>query len=133
MNTSRSTLAKLAALGAFAIAALTGAASASAGTNWSVDISAPGVVIGAGEPAPVYYEPAPVYSPPAPVYYQPPPVYYRPAPPVAYGPAPVYYEPRYREGGRRFYRGDWEHGRHWHRHDGRHERHEDRRGWGDRD
>lgn len=133
MHASRSMLARLAVVGTVAVAALAGAVSASAGTNWSVGIYAPGVAIGVAEPAPVYYEPAPVYARPAPVYYQPAPVYYRPAPPVAYAPAPVYYEPGYRGEGRRSYRADWEGGRRWDRRDWGHERREDRRGWGGRD
>ena len=131
MQAGRSVLVKLAAVGVLAVEALAGAASASAGTNWSVGIAVPGVVVGAGEPA-RYYEPAPVYAPPAPVYYQPAPVY-RAAPPVAYAPAPVYYEPGYRGEGRRFYRSEWNDGRRWDHRDWRHERREERRGWGDRD
>ena len=130
MHAGRSVLVKLAAVGVVAVAALTGAASASAGTNWSVGIAVPGVVVSGGESG--YYQPAPVYAPPAPVYYRPDPVY-RAAPPVAYAPAPVYYEPGYRGEGRRFYRSDWEGGRRSDRRDWRHERHEERRGWGDRD
>jgi hypothetical protein len=133
MHANRSMLIKLAAVGAVAVAALTGAASASAGTSWSIGISAPGVAIGVAEPSPVYYEPAPVYSRPAPVYYQPAAVYYRPAPPAAYAPAPVYYEPGFRGEARRFYRADWDGGRRWDRREWGHERREDRRGWGDRD
>ncbi len=131
MNASRSTLVKLAAVVTVAVGALAGAASASAGTRWSVGISAPGVVIGAGEPAPVYYGAAPVYSHPAPVYY-------RPAPPVVYASAPTYYGEGRRgygaewEGDRRWDRRDWNH-RDTDRHEWRHERGEERRGWGERD
>ena len=86
MTFSRSTL-KLVAAGFIAAGALSVAASANAGTSWSVGINVPGVVV--TEPAPVYYEPAPVYSRPAPTYYQPAPVYSTPA--------PVYYEPSWEE------------------------------------
>ncbi|MEJ8826372.1 hypothetical protein WKW80_30850 [Variovorax humicola] len=141
MHASHSVLVKLAAVGVVAVAALTGAAAASAGANWSVGISLPGVEVGVADPAPVYYQPAPVYSRPAPVYqpapaYRPAPVYYRPAPPVAYAPAPVYYEPRYRDEERRVYRAGWGGGRHWERRDWdrrEHEHREDRRAWNDRD
>src|SRR5688572_27582713 len=83
MTFSRAAL-KLGAAGFVAAAALFTAASANAGTNWSIGINLPGVVV--SEPAPVYYEPAPVYSRPAPTYYQ-------PAQPIYSVPAPVYYEP----------------------------------------
>ncbi len=85
---------KWAAAGALAVVALGSAAVANAnGVSWSVGVSAPGVVLGVGQPAPVYYAPAPAYYAPAPTYYAPPPVYYRPPPPVYYRPAPVYYGP----------------------------------------
>lgn len=102
-----------------ATAALLGAASAQAGTHWSIGVSLPaaGVVVSNGgyyapAPAPVYYEPAPVYYQPAPV------VRYAPAPryverDVYYAPAPrVVYAPSYRE--RRWEGRDdrWDHGRH---------------------
>lgn len=130
MHAGRLVLVKLAAVGVVAVAALTGAASASAGTNWSVGIAVPGVVVSGGESG--YYQPAPVYAP-TPVYYQQHPAY-RAAPPVAYAPTPVYYEPGYRGEERRFYRPDWDGGRRSDRRDWRHERHErheERRG--DRD
>lgn len=94
MNLQRSAFLKWATAGVIAAGALFAAASANAGTSWSVGINVPGVAVGVADPGPVYYEPAPVYSRPAPIYYQPapPPVYYRPPPPV-YRPAPVYYGP----------------------------------------
>ncbi|MEJ8852465.1 hypothetical protein WKW82_38000 [Variovorax rhizosphaerae] len=141
MHASRSVLVKLTAVGVVAVAALTGAASASAATNWSVGISLPGVEVGLADPAPVYYQPAPVYAHPAPVYqpapaYQPAPVYYRPAPPVVYAPAPVDYVPRYRDDERRGHRAGWGGDRHWERHGWDRREHayrEDRRGWNGRD
>ncbi|MGJ7583383.1 hypothetical protein ACSFA3_24800, partial [Variovorax sp. RHLX14] len=75
---------KLVAAGFVAAGALFIAASANAGTSWSIGVGVPGLVV--SEPAPVYYEPAPVYSRPAPTYYQ-------PAQPAYSVPAPVYYEP----------------------------------------
>jgi hypothetical protein len=72
-----------------ALGALFAVTSANAGTNWSVNVGIPGVVV--AEPAPVYVPPPPVYVQPAPVYVPPAPVYYRPPPPVYYRPAPVYY------------------------------------------
>jgi ABC-type Fe3+ transport system permease subunit len=53
--------------------------------SWSVGVSVPGVVVGAGNS---YYRPAPVYVQPAPVYVAPQPVYQSPV----YAPSPVYYE-----------------------------------------
>jgi hypothetical protein len=104
-------------IGSMALGAglLLASATASAGVNFSVGISAPlgggariGTVISTGHPgayvkrAPVY-RPAPVVYAPAPVVYAPPPVYgpppvYVPAPvvyspPVVYRPAPVVYRP----------------------------------------
>ncbi|WP_313078896.1 hypothetical protein [Pulveribacter sp.] len=69
------------------LALLVGAGTAQARSDvyWSVGVGVPGVVIGAGNAAPVYY------TPPAPVYYAPPPVVY--APPVYRAPRPVYYAP----------------------------------------
>ena len=80
--------------------------------NFSVGVSAPGVVVGVSNAYPVYtspvygYQPQPVYVQPPPVYYQPRPVY-RPRPvyvqaPVYVGPPPVYYRggPHYRHPGR---------------------------------
>jgi hypothetical protein len=95
-----------------ASAALLGAASAQAGTHWSIGISLPatGVVVSNGggyyaQPAPVYYEPAPVYRyAPAPRYVERD-VYYAPPPRVVYAPS-------YRE-------------RHW---DGRDDRWQSQRG-----
>ena len=129
MHAGRSALIRLAAVGVVAVAAITAAASASAGPNWSVGIAVPGVVVSGGDPG--YYQPAPAYAPPAPVYYQPEPVY-RAVPRGDYAPAPVYYERGYRGEGRRFYRSDFDGGRRRDHRDWRHERHEDRRG-GDRD
>ncbi|MDR6538962.1 hypothetical protein [Variovorax soli] len=118
MNLRRSVFLKWTAVTLAATGALFAAASANAGTSWSLGINVPGVAVGIADPGPVYYQPAPVYSQPAPVYYEPaPPAYYRPAPvytpaPVYYGPPAAYYEPP----GER-----WRH----HRHQGR--------DWGDRD
>jgi len=110
MNFPQSTL-KLVAAGFLAAGALFAAASANAGTSWSVGINVPGVVVSV--PAPVYYEPAPVYSRPAPTYYQPAPVYS--------APAPVYYEsgPSWEE--RRAQR--WEERREWRRRQWEREQH----------
>lgn len=119
MNFHRSAFLKRAAVGVAAAGALFAAASANAGTNWSVGINVPGVAVGIGEPAPVYYEPAPVYVRPAPVYEPPPPVYYRPAPAPVYRPAPVYYGPP-----AAYYDAPGERWRHRHHH---------RRDWDDRD
>ncbi|HQQ70923.1 MAG TPA: hypothetical protein PLL92_11515 [Alicycliphilus sp.] len=81
-----------------ALALLAGAGTAQARSDvyWSVGVGAPGVAVGVGNAAPVYYAPPPpvyyapppvVYAPPRPVYYAPPrPVYY--APPVVYAPPP---------------------------------------------
>lgn len=96
-----------------ATAALLGAASAQAGTHWSIGISLPatGVVVSNGG----YYAPAP-----APAYYEPAPVYYEPAPVVRYAPAPryvqrdVYYAPTPRVVYERRWEGRddrWNHGR----------------------
>lgn len=126
MTFPRSAL-KLAAAGFIAAGALFIAASANAGTSWSVGINVPGVVV--SEPAPVYYPPAPVYSRPAPIYYQPAPVYS--------APAPVYYEsgPSWEE--RRAQRWEerraqrWEERREWRRRQWEREQH--RRYYEDRD
>lgn len=99
-----------------ATAALLGAASAQAGTHWSIGISLPatGVVVANGggyyaEPAPVYYEPAPVrYYAPAPRYVERE-VYYAPAPRVVY--APSYRERRWEGRDDRWQQG-WDHDRH---------------------
>lgn len=83
-----------AALVAAALALAAGSAQARE-VNWSVGLSAPGVVVGVnqGYPYPVVVAPAPMYAPPprpryhapAPVYYQaPPPAYYYGPPPHAY-------------------------------------------------
>lgn len=71
---------------ALALLAGTGAAQARSDVYWSVGVGAPGVAVGVGNAAPMYY------APPPPVYYAPPPpVYY--APPVYRAPRPVYYAP----------------------------------------
>lgn len=114
MNLQRFAFLKWAAVGTAAAGALFAAASAHAGTNWSVGINVPGVAVGIADPGPVYYQPAPVYVQPAQVYTPPPPVYYRPAPvyqpaPVYYGPPPAYYGPpgeRWRH--RHHHRRDWD-------------------------
>lgn len=134
MTRSSSLWFKLVAVGSLAVAGVMASSLANAGTQWSVGINLPGVVVGEPSygPAPIYqpndYESAPVYSRPAPVaapvyydaqpmrvrppetvYYAPPaPVYNRPPPPRFYGPSPVDFEPGYRDGGR-FYREHREH------------------------
>lgn len=137
MTRSSSLWFKLVAVGSLAVAGVMASSLANAGTQWSVGINLPGVVVGEPSygPAPIYqpndYESAPVYSRPAPVaapvyydaqpvrvrppetvYYAPPaPVYNRPPPPRFYGPSPVDFEPGYRDGGR-FYREHREHSDH---------------------
>ena len=103
-----------------ATAALLGAASAQAGTQWSIGISLPatGVVVSNGSgyyaPAPVYYEPAPVVRyVPAPRYVERDVYYAPPAPRVVY--APVYHDHRW--DGRH---DRWDHGRHHGRRDHHH-------------
>ena len=132
----RSLLAALAAS-----AALLGAASAHAGTHWSVGINlpVPGIVVSNGgyyaqEPAPVYYVPAPEvrYSPAPVVRYAPVPRYAAPdpycepqrvdGPPVVYSESEVVYETPYRawrgdrddrwERRREVQRARWEQARH---------------------
>jgi hypothetical protein len=106
---------KLTAAGLVAAGTLFIAASANAGTSWSIGVNVPGVV---SEPAPGYYGAAPVYSRPAPTYYQ-------PAQPVYSVPAPVYYEPHSRWEERRAER--WEERRaerrEWRRRQWEHEQH----------
>ena len=137
MTRSSSMWFKVVAVGSLTVAGVMASSLANAGTQWSVGINLPGVVVGEPSygPAPVYepnfYESAPVYSRPAPVaapiyydaqpvrvrppetvYYTPPaPVYYRPPPPRFYGPSPVDFESGYRGG---YYRERREH----HDHDG---------------
>ncbi|MFT4240810.1 MAG: hypothetical protein QM569_00890 [Acidovorax sp.] len=100
----------LAATAGVAVALLAAAGTAQArDVNWSIGVSVPGVVVGAGTG---YYAPAPVYVAPRPVYYAPPPpVYYAPPRPVYYAP-PAYYPPPavvYYDGGRRHHRhGRWD-------------------------
>ncbi|MGD9772751.1 hypothetical protein [Diaphorobacter sp.] len=86
MTRHRSWFASAASVG-MALALFVGAGSAQARSDvyWSVGVGVPGVVVGVGNAAPVYY------APPAPVYYAPPPVVY--APPVYRAPRPVYYAP----------------------------------------
>lgn len=134
MTRSSSMWFKVVAVGSLAVAGVMASSLANAGTQWSVGINLPGVVVGepAYGPSPVYepnyYEPAPVYARPAPVaapiyydaqpirvrppetvYYAPPaPFYNRPPPPRFYGPSPVDFEPAYRDGGR-YYREHHEH------------------------
>ena len=113
MTQRRSWFAAVASAGvALALLAGAGAAHARSDVYWSVGVGAPGVALGVGNAAPVYY------APPPPVYYAPPPVMY--APPVYRAPRPVYYAPpvivappvRY-YGGNGHWRG------HHHRHDRR--------------
>ena len=86
-----------------------GTAQARSDVYWSVGVGAPGVALGVGNAAPVYY------APPAPVYYTPaPPVYYAPPRPVYYAPPAVAYpQPRYYGG----------HGHHHHHHRHHHHHH----------
>lgn len=69
-----------------ALVAGAGSAQARSDVYWSVGVGVPGVAVGVGNAAPVYY------APPAPVYYAPPPVVYAPQP-VYRAPRPVYYAP----------------------------------------
>lgn len=114
MTQRRSWFAAAASAGmALALMVGAGAAQARGDVYWSVGVGVPGVVVGAGNAAPVYYAPPPpvYYAPPPPVYYAPPrPVYYAP-PPVVYAPPPM----GYYQGGR---------GHHPH-----HFRHHGRRDW----
>ncbi|AVP58093.1 hypothetical protein [Pulveribacter suum] len=97
-----------------ALLAGTGAAHARSDVYWSVGVGVPGVVVGAGNAAPVYY------TPPAPVYYAPPPpVYYAPPPPVYQSPRPVYYAPPVMVAPRPYWRGHGYHGHHGGRRDWR--------------
>ncbi|CAN5904914.1 hypothetical protein BH11PSE13_BH11PSE13_33550 [soil metagenome] len=135
MSRSSSMWFKVVAVGSLTVAGVMASSLANAGTQWSVGINLPGVVVGEPSygPAPVYesnhYESAPVYSRPAPVaapiyydaqpvrvrppetvYYAPPaPVYNRPPPPRVYGPSPVDFEPGYHDGGR-YHREHRDHG-----------------------
>jgi hypothetical protein len=103
VNLQRSAFLKWATAGVIAAGALFAAASANAGTSWSVGINVPGVAGGVADPGPVSYEPAP-----PPVYYRPPPPVYRPAP-VYYGPpAPVYYPGERWRGRHHHHRRDWD-------------------------
>ncbi|MBS0509184.1 MAG: hypothetical protein JSR53_17555 [Proteobacteria bacterium] len=99
-----------AGMAGLALALLAGAGTAQARSDvyWSVGVGAPGVAVGLGNAAPVYYAPPPpvYYAPPPPVYYAPPrPVYYAPPPPVVYAPPPPM----------GYYGGGWGH-RHHHHH-----------------
>ena len=80
-----------------ALALLLGSSPAQArDLNWSVGISAPGVVVGVGNSGYNGYQgyaPQPRYYSAPPGYYAPPPVYYAPPPPVYYQPRPVYVAP----------------------------------------
>ena len=88
MSRSSSMWFKVVAVGSLAVAGVMASSLANAGTQWSVGINLPGVVV--GEPS---YGPAPVYEP---NYYESAPVYSRPAPVVApiFAPisAPIYYD-----------------------------------------
>ncbi|WP_404302202.1 hypothetical protein [Alicycliphilus denitrificans] len=113
MTQRRSWFAAVASVGvALALMAGAGTAQARSDVYWSVGVGAPGVALGVGNAAPVYY------APPPPVYYAPPPVVY--APPVYSAPRPVYYAPP-----AVYYRGH----DHWRGHRHHHHRgHDDRRG-----
>ena len=93
MTQRRSWFAAAASAGvALALMVGAGAAQARSDVYWSVGVGAPGVALGVGNAAPVYYAPQP------PVYYAPPPVVYAP-------PAMGYYQG-----------GGWGHRHHHHRH-----------------
>jgi hypothetical protein len=79
MTQRRSWFAAAASAGvALALLAGPGVAQARSDVYWSVGVGAPGLAVGVGNAAPVYYAPPPVYyAPPPPVVYAPPPVYYR--------------------------------------------------------
>ena len=89
-----------------ALLAGAGAAQARSDVYWSVGVGAPGVAVGVGNAAPMYY------APPPPVYYAPPPVVYAPPRPVYYSPPAVYY------GGHDHWRGHRHHHHHHRGHDG---------------
>ncbi len=91
---------------ALALLAGAGAAQARSDVYWSVGVGAPGVAVGVGNAAPMYY------APPPPVYYAPPPVVYAPPRPVYYAPPAVYY------GGHDHWRGHRHHHHHHRGHDG---------------
>ena len=95
MTQRRSWFAAAASTGvALALLAGPGIAQARSDVYWSVGVGAPGLAVGVGNAAPVYYAPPPVYyAPPPPVVYAPP-VYRTPRPVYYAPPAPVYYEPR---------------------------------------
>ena len=99
-----------AASAGLALALMVGAGTAQARSDvyWSVGVGAPGVALGVGNAAPVYY------APPAPVYYTPAPsVYYAPPRPVYYAPPAVAYpQPRYYGGHGHYHH----HHRHHHHH-----------------
>ena len=107
----RSWFAAVASAGvALALMAGAGTAQARSDVYWSVGVGAPGVAMGVGNAAPMYY------APPPPVYYAPPPEVYVPPRPVYYAPPPPVY-----------YRG---HDHHWrgHHHHDRHRGHDGHRG-----
>ena len=96
-----------ATLAAAALALVAGSAQAR-DVNWSLGVSAPGVVVGVnqGYPYPMVVAPAAVYAPPPP---PPRPVYYAPPPPAYYAPPPpaYYYGPPPRHGHHHHHR-DWD-------------------------
>lgn len=108
MTQRRSWFAAVATAGmALALMAGAGTAQARSDVYWSVGVGAPGVAVGVGNAAPVYY------APPAPVYYAPPaPVYYAPPRPVYYAPPAVMYAPP-----QQLYYGGHRHRHHHHHHD----------------
>ena len=111
MTQRRSWFAAVASAGvALALMAGAGTAQARSDVYWSVGVGAPGVVMGVGHAAPMYY------APPPPVYYAPPPAVYVPPRPVYYAPPPPVY-----------YRGHDHHWRGYHHHD-RHRGHDGHRG-----
>ncbi|MBS0391078.1 MAG: hypothetical protein KGM60_14755 [Comamonadaceae bacterium] len=97
-----------AATAGVALALMVGAGTAQARSDvyWSVGVGAPGVALGVGNAAPVYY------APPPPVYYAPPPVVYAPPRPVYYAPPPVVYAPQ--PIGYGYYQRGWGHHHHHH-------------------
>lgn len=100
---NRSKFSKIAIAGLVAAASLLGATSASAGPDWGIGVTLPGIYVGVAEPG--HYQPAPYYNQAPAAYYRPTPPVYRSAPGY-YGPQPVYYEPSHRWDDRG-YRGRW--------------------------
>ena len=120
MTQRRSWFAAVASVGvALALLAGAGTAQARSDVYWSVGVGAPGVVVGVGSTAPMYY------APPPPVYYAPPPVVYAPPRPVYYAPPVVHYG-----GHDRHWRGHrHHHQQHHHHHHRGHDGHRGHRDW----